>query len=61
VGYSCLNEEQILKKKLKKIIVESDTDEDDQMFDMNNDEDKVVTFVKSAKHEALEKALATGE
>jgi hypothetical protein len=56
-----MNEEGISKKKRQKYIVESDTDEDDQMVEMEKGDIKLGSMSKSAKHEALEKVLETGE
>jgi hypothetical protein len=56
-----MNEEEISKKKRQKYIVESDTDEDDQMVEMEKGDIKLDSMSKSAKHEALKKVLETGE
>jgi hypothetical protein len=40
VGGSFLSDHQILKRKHQKYIVESDTDEDDEMVDLKNEEMK---------------------
>jgi hypothetical protein len=56
-----MNDDKISKKKCKKYIVESDTDEDDQMMEMEKGDIKLGSISKSAKHEALEKVLEIGE
>jgi hypothetical protein len=56
-----MNDEQIMKKKHQKFIVESDSDEDDQLVEMKTD-DIIDGFInKSAKHKALKNVLETGE
>jgi hypothetical protein len=52
-----MNDEEISKKKRQKYIVESDTDEDDQMVQMEKCDIKLGSISKSAKHEALKKVL----
>jgi hypothetical protein len=61
VGGSFTSDHQILKRKHQNFIVERDTDEDDEMMDLKNEEIKVESSTKSAKEEALEAFLATGE
>jgi hypothetical protein len=56
-----MNDEEISKKKHRKYIVESDTDEDYQMVGMEKGVIKLGSISKSVKHEALKKVLETGE
>jgi hypothetical protein len=56
-----MNDEEISKQKRQKYIVESYTDEDYQMVGMEKGDIKLGSISKSAKHEALEKVLETGE
>jgi hypothetical protein len=56
-----MNDEQILKKKHQKFIVESDLDEDGQLVEMRTDNIIDGLINKSAKHKALENVLATRE
>jgi hypothetical protein len=53
---SFMSYHQILKRKRWKYIVESDTDEDDEMVDLKNEEIKAESSTKS-----MEAFLATGE
>jgi hypothetical protein len=61
VGDSFMSDHQILKRKRRKYIVESDTDEDDEMVDLENEEIKDKSSTKSIKEKKLEAFLATGE
>jgi hypothetical protein len=56
---SFMSYHQILKRKRWKYIVESDTDEDDEMVDLKNKEIKAESSTKSIKEEKLEAFLAT--
>jgi hypothetical protein len=56
-----MNDGQILKKKCQKFIVESDSDENDQLVEMRTDDIICGLINKSAKHKALENVLVTGE
>jgi hypothetical protein len=56
-----MNDEEISKKKRQKYIVESDADEDYQMVGMEKGDIKLGSISKSAKNEALEKILKTGD
>jgi hypothetical protein len=56
-----INDEEISKKKRQKYIVESDADEDYQMVGMEKGDIKLGSISKSAKNEALEKVLKTGD
>jgi hypothetical protein len=56
-----MSNHQILKRKCWKYIVESDTDEDNEMVDLKNEEIKAESSTKSIKEEKLEAFLATGE
>jgi hypothetical protein len=56
-----MNDEQILKKKHRKFIVQSASDEDDQLVEMKTDDIIDLLINKSAKHKALENVLEIGE
>jgi hypothetical protein len=56
-----MNDEQVLKRKRRRFIVESDMDDDNQMMDLKDEEIKIRPINKYMKHEALEKVLATRE
>jgi phosphoglycerol transferase MdoB-like AlkP superfamily enzyme len=56
-----MNDEQVLKRKRHRFIVESDSDDDNQMMDLKDEEIKIGPIGNFVKHEALEKVLATRE
>jgi hypothetical protein len=61
VGDTCMSDEEIMKKKRQRFIVQSDTDDDDEKMILKNEEVKVETSTKSAKEQAVEEFIATGE
>jgi hypothetical protein len=61
VGDSFMSDHQILKRKRQKYIVESDTDEDNEMVDLKNEKIKAESNTKSIKEEKLEAFLSSGE
>jgi hypothetical protein len=61
VGDSFTSDHQILKRERQKYIVESDTDEDDEMVALKNEEIKAKSSTKSIKEEQLGVFLATRE
>jgi ethanolamine utilization cobalamin adenosyltransferase len=56
-----MNDEQVLKRKRHRFIVESDLDDDNQMMDLKDEEIRIGLISNFVKHEALEKVLATRE
>jgi hypothetical protein len=56
-----MNDEQIVKRKRWRFIVESNTNEDEQVMEVRDGEIKVENSEKSANHKDLEKCLAVGE
>jgi hypothetical protein len=60
-GKDGMNDEQIVNRKRQRFIVESDTDEDEQVMEVGDEEIKVEISEKSANHKDLEECLAVGE
>jgi hypothetical protein len=56
-----MNDEQIVKRKRQRFIVASDTDEDEQVMEVRDEEIKVEISEKSANHKDLEECLVVGE